>query len=87
MEPILSTLPTSVPQAVAPDWDPLIAEITERGVAEIFPGGAAALAKRLAETDRPLRIKLGIDPTRPDLHLGHSVALRKLRQFQDAGHV
>jgi tyrosyl-tRNA synthetase len=36
---------------------------------------------------RPLRVKLGIDPSRPDLHLGHAVVLRKLRQFQDAGHV
>ncbi|MEO1133985.1 MAG: tyrosine--tRNA ligase [Cyanobacteria bacterium J06639_1] len=53
----------------------------------MFPGDAAALVKRLQESDRPLRVKLGIDPTRPDLHLGHTVALRKLRQFQDAGHV
>ncbi len=36
--------------------------------------------------DRPLRVKLGIDPTAPDIHLGHAVALRKLREFQDAGH-
>lgn len=36
---------------------------------------------------RPLRVKLGIDPSRPDLHLGHAVVLRKLRQFQDEGHV
>ncbi|MEX0989969.1 MAG: tyrosine--tRNA ligase [Actinomycetota bacterium] len=36
---------------------------------------------------RPLRVKLGLDPTRPDLHLGHAVLLRKLRQFQDAGHL
>ena len=63
-----------------------IARLTERGVVEIFPGGSAALAQRLTESDRPLRVKLGIDPTRPDLHLGHTVALRKLRQFQDAGH-
>jgi tyrosyl-tRNA synthetase len=35
---------------------------------------------------RPLRVKLGIDPSRPDLHLGHAVVLRKLRQFQDLGH-
>ncbi len=62
-------------------------QITQRGVVEIFPGGAAALSERLTTTDRPLRIKLGIDPTRPDLHLGHTVALRKLRQFQDAGHI
>ncbi|NJL98108.1 MAG: tyrosine--tRNA ligase [Synechococcaceae cyanobacterium SM2_3_2] len=61
--------------------------ITQRAIAEVFPGGAEALATRLQTTDRPLRIKLGIDPTRPDLHLGHSVALRKMRQFQDAGHV
>jgi tyrosyl-tRNA synthetase len=64
-----------------------IASLTQRGVVEIFPGGSEALAARLASSDRPLRIKLGIDPTRPDLHLGHTVALRKLRQFQDAGHV
>ncbi|HEV2908126.1 MAG TPA: tyrosine--tRNA ligase [Candidatus Eremiobacteraceae bacterium] len=43
------------------------------------------LAKRLAG-DRPLRVKLGIDPTGPQLHLGHAVVLRKLRQFQDLGH-
>jgi tyrosyl-tRNA synthetase len=74
--------------SVSPAYrDPLIAQIVERGVAEIFPGGPAALAERLAQADRPLRVKLGIDPTRPDLHLGHSVVLRKLRQFQDAGHV
>ena len=35
---------------------------------------------------KPLRVKLGVDPTAPDLHLGHTVALNKLRQFQDAGH-
>ena len=38
-------------------------------------------------TDRPLRIKCGFDPTAPELHLGHAVLLKKLRQFQDAGHV
>jgi len=43
------------------------------------------LVKRLAER-RPLRVKLGIDPTGPQLHLGHAVVLRKLRQFQDLGH-
>jgi tyrosyl-tRNA synthetase len=45
-----------------------------------------ALAERLA-TGRPLRVKLGLDPTAPDLHLGHTVVLTKLREFQDAGHV
>jgi tyrosyl-tRNA synthetase len=43
------------------------------------------LLQKLAE-NRPLRVKLGVDPTSPDLHLGHSVALAKMRQFQDFGH-
>ncbi len=43
------------------------------------------LRAKLAE-NRPLRIKLGVDPTAPDIHLGHTVALTKLRQFQEAGH-
>ncbi len=61
--------------------------LLERGVVEIFPNSEADnLGDRLQKSDRPLRVKLGIDPTRPDLHLGHTVALRKLRQFQDAGH-
>lgn len=45
----------------------------------------AELRKKL-EARRPLRIKLGMDPTAPDIHLGHTVVLRKLRQFQDLGH-
>jgi tyrosyl-tRNA synthetase len=45
----------------------------------------AALARQLDE-GRPLRVKLGIDPTAPDIHLGHTVILRKLREFQDLGH-
>jgi tyrosyl-tRNA synthetase len=69
--------------------------LLQRGVVEVFPNNANEnLEARLNECDgthtegnRPLRIKLGIDPTRPDLHLGHTVALRKLRQFQDAGHI
>jgi tyrosyl-tRNA synthetase len=43
------------------------------------------LKKKLA-SGRPLRVKLGVDPTAPDIHLGHTVVLRKLRQFQDQGH-
>ncbi len=42
--------------------------------------------KRKLERGKPLRVKLGVDPTAPDLHLGHTVALSKLRQFQDFGH-
>jgi tyrosyl-tRNA synthetase len=51
---------------------------------EALPAGM--LARQLADR-RPLRVKLGIDPTAPDIHLGHVVVLTKLRQFQDAGHV
>jgi tyrosyl-tRNA synthetase len=53
-----------------------------------LPSGALAekLASAAAE-GRPLRVKLGIDPTAPDIHLGHAVVLRKLREFQDAGHL
>lgn len=56
---------------------------------ELLPGGVEALAKRLqrsTETSTPLKVKLGLDPTRPDLHLGHTVVLKKLRAFQDLGH-
>jgi tyrosyl-tRNA synthetase len=52
-------------------------------VVEALPEGA--LERKLAE-GRPLRVKLGIDPTAPDIHLGHTVVLQKLREFQDAGH-
>ena len=59
--------------------------LLHRGVVEVFPNNDQEnLSQRLQKPH--LRIKLGIDPTRPDLHLGHTVALRKLRQFQDAGH-
>ena len=64
------------------------AELLGRGT-EIIPGGVMELAKRLQEAkekNRPLRVKVGMDPTRPDLHLGHSVVMRKLKQFQDLGH-
>jgi tyrosyl-tRNA synthetase len=59
----------------------------KRGTFEIVPEEELTekLKKSKAE-NRPLKIKLGVDPTRPDLHLGHSVILRKLRQFQDLGH-
>src|SRR5438128_7245648 len=56
----------------------------KRGVVEILP--EQELAQHLVESKRPLRIKLGMDPTAPDLHLGHSVTLNKLRQFQQLGH-
>src|SRR5215208_6500502 len=54
-----------------------------RNAVDCLPEGA--LADRLAQ-GRPLRVKLGLDPTAPDIHLGHTVVLNKLREFQDAGH-
>ena len=42
--------------------------------------------ERAAKTGRPLRVKLGLDPTAPDIHLGHTVVIRKLRAFQELGH-
>ena len=59
------------------------ARFLTRNAVEALPEGA--LERRLAE-ERPLRVKLGIDPTAPDIHLGHTVVLRKLREFQDLGH-
>ena len=79
------TVSVSVPVSNRFDW-------LFRGVTEIFPhqpnsaDPAENLSQRLAQTDRPLRVKLGIDPTGADIHLGHSIPLRKLRSFQDAGH-
>ncbi len=76
---------TASAQAQSLDW-------LTRGTSEIFPNQPDSrdphenLVARLQATDRPLRIKLGIDPTGADIHLGHSIAMRKLRAFQDAGH-
>ena len=62
-------------------------ELIRRGVDELIP--EQDLIQKLEqsrETDTPLTIKLGCDPSRPDLHIGHGVVLRKLRHFQDLGH-
>ncbi len=67
----------------------------ERGLADLFPLGSIEeperrLALRIEESlkkKKPLRIKLGIDPTSSEIHLGHSILFRKLRAFQDAGHI
>ncbi len=69
----------------APDW-------LTRGTVEIFPDQPKSvdpqenLLARIEKSDRPLRIKLGIDATGSEIHLGHSIPMRKLRAFQDAGH-
>lgn len=63
-----------------------------RGVTEVFPHQPESddvhqnLIRRLQNSDRPLRVKLGIDPTGAEIHVGHSIPVRKLRAFQDAGH-
>jgi len=61
--------------------------LLERGTLEILPAGSLEAKLKLAEKEgRPLRVKAGFDPTAPDLHLGHTVLLEKLRQFQLCGH-
>jgi tyrosyl-tRNA synthetase len=70
--------PADAPDAAAEQAATLIA-----GAVDALPSGR--LAEQLAQ-GRPLRIKLGVDPTSPDIHLGHAVVLTKLRAFQDAGH-
>jgi tyrosyl-tRNA synthetase len=73
-----------------PDAPNAAAEVADRlasNAVDSLPKGA--LAERLIEAtkqNRQLRVKLGIDPTAPDIHLGHAVVLKKLREFQDAGH-
>jgi tyrosyl-tRNA synthetase len=62
-------------------------QLLKRGTVELFT--EAELTEKLTESaksGRKLRIKLGLDPTSPDIHLGHTVVLRKMRQFQDLGH-
>ena len=61
--------------------------LLKRGAAEIVPEDE--LLKKLEKSiaaNKPLTVKLGLDPTAPDLHLGHTVVLRKMKQFQDLGH-
>ncbi|MCL6629064.1 MAG: tyrosine--tRNA ligase [Armatimonadetes bacterium] len=62
-------------------------EMIRRGTIEIIPEEELeAKLKKSQQTGVPLKIKLGLDPTAPDIHLGHAVVLRKLRQLQDLGH-
>src|SRR5258708_9068770 len=59
----------------------------KKGVAEIIPEDEfKAKLEQSAKTGKPLRVYLGVDPTAPDLHLGHTVVLRELKHFQDLGH-
>jgi len=59
----------------------------EEGIIEVLPRGGLEEKLNLSSRDkRPLRVKLGVDPTTPDLHLGHAIVLKKLKQFQNFGH-
>jgi len=76
----------SLALAAVPTADKTAAYL-ERNAVDSLPKGE--LERKLAKSEaegRPLRVKLGIDPTAPDIHLGHTVVLQKLREFQDAGH-
>ncbi len=62
-------------------------EILHRGTMEVIPeNGLEEKLKEVAKENRPLIVKLGADPSAPDIHFGHTVPLRKLKQFQDLGH-
>jgi tyrosyl-tRNA synthetase len=62
--------------------------ILRRGAVEVIPeDDLLRKLERAAQTGEPLRVKLGADPSAPDLHLGHTVVLQKLRDFQDCGHL
>ena len=80
----MSSLDSHTPEQL--DW-------LQRGTSEIFPDRSDSnhpdenLRERLRQSSQPLRVKLGIDPTGTDIHLGHSIPYRKLRAFQDAGHI
>lgn len=93
IDDMAQTRPAQTPESVAKDvsTDGQLSWLY-RGIVEIFPDNRDStnpdenLAQRLTKSDRPLRIKLGIDPTGSEIHLGHSIIFRKLRAFQDQGH-
>src|SRR5687768_3433946 len=61
--------------------------IIQRGAVDLItPEALRRKLERSSATGQPLRVKLGLDPTAPDIHLGHTVVLQKLRQFQELGH-
>src|SRR6266700_5519325 len=62
-------------------------EFLKKGAVEVIrEDGLRKKLERSARTGKPLRVKLGADPTAPDIHLGHTVVIRKLKAFQDLGH-
>jgi tyrosyl-tRNA synthetase len=81
-----TTIGPPMPDALATDAAQEAGRLAHNAV-DSLPAGALAERLRAARSEgRPLRVKLGIDPTAPDIHLGHAVVLGKLREFQDAGH-
>jgi tyrosyl-tRNA synthetase len=74
-------------QPPASDPAEAAARLAHDAVDSLPEGALASKLARAAEENRPLRVKLGIDPTAPDIHLGHTVVLQRLREFQDAGHL
>jgi tyrosyl-tRNA synthetase len=82
----LAPMPNAT-DAAAADAARLARELAGNAVDSLPEGALAARIAAARAEGRPLRVKLGIDPTAPDIHLGHAVVLRKLREFQDAGHV
>src|SRR3989454_7269122 len=72
-----------------PNFKPVAEQLAylKKGVAEIIPeADLKAKLEQSVKTGKPLRVYLGVDPTAPDIHLGHTVVLRKLKHFQDLGH-
>jgi tyrosyl-tRNA synthetase len=76
------TAPAAIPADIREELEQLM-----MGSVDVLPEGMLSRQVLQARAEgRPLRVKLGVDPTAPDIHLGHTVVLRKLRQFQDFGH-
>lgn len=85
MCPKLALLASAAMTPPSPGHDE-VGALLENAATVIRPEELSERLERSGKARRPLRVKLGIDPSRPDLHLGHAVVLRKLRQFQDLGH-
>ena len=71
-----------------PNFPPVEEQLAyiKKGAAEIIRARSARTLEKSLKTGKPLRVKAGFDPTAPDLHLGHTVLIRKLKHFQDLGH-
>ena len=77
---------SSTPTVSSPEIDAQAARLARGAQLIVPPEGLKAKLTKSAKTGKPLVVKLGLDPTAPDIHLGFAVVLRKLRQFQDLGH-